>query len=58
MALSLIPCDGTLVLTDSNGVPLVLPDDLIPYTDGDFSISGLVEVQPATTPILDKPNSR
>lgn len=45
MALSatpLIPRDGTLTIKDGAGTPLSY---VIPYTDGDFNITGIVEDQ-------------
>lgn len=47
MALSatpIIPRDGTLTIKDNTGTPLSF---VIPYTDGDFSLSGIVEDQSA-----------
>jgi len=44
------PCDGNLVLTDRNGVPIMLPEDYVPFCMGDFSVSRLLEDQPAATP--------
>ncbi len=47
MALSatpIVPRDGVLTIKDNTGTPLVYT---LPYTDGDFSLSGLVEDQSA-----------
>lgn len=43
-AVPIIPRDGTLTIKDGAGTPLSF---VIPYTDGDFSLSGLVEDQSA-----------
>lgn len=40
----IIPRDGTLTIKDGAGTPLSF---VIPYTDGDFSLSGIVEDQSA-----------
>ncbi len=39
------PCDGHLILKDSNGEPLMLPEDFTP-----FSFSGLFEDKSASSP--------
>lgn len=43
-AVPIIPRDGILTIKDGAGSPLSYA---IPYTDGDFSMSGLVEDQSA-----------